>query len=222
MKGGEALGVIKMDLLGQRGLTTMALALDNIEGKEVKEVGEVKDRNDVAADGVTPCPKARTIDFDAIPENDPAACDVIAAGRTIGLFQIESPAMRSMLRMMKARTLDAMAIALAIIRPGAAEYGSKELFVKRLTGKEKPTYAHASLDPILRHTLGGCFYQEQVMQIAQAVGDMSLAEADLVRRSTVKYAGRDDRERLRGKFAKAAGLMGMAKEERREAWAMVG
>jgi DNA-directed DNA polymerase III PolC len=217
----EALGLIKMDLLGQRGLTTMALALDNIEGKEVKEVEEVKDRNDVAADGVTPCPKARTIDFAGIPENDPATCDVIAAGRTIGLFQIESPAMRSMLRMMKARTLDAMAIALAIIRPGAAEYGSKELFVKRLTGKEKPTYAHASLEPILRDTLGVCIYQEQVMRIAQAVGDMSLAEADLVRRSTVKYAGRADRERLRGKFEKAAGMMGLTKEERREAWIMV-
>jgi len=159
----------------------------------------------VAADGVTPCPKARTIDFDAIPENDPATCDVIAAGRTIGLFQIESPAMRSMLRMMKARTLDAMAIALAIIRPGAAEYGSKELFVKRLTGKEKPTYAHASLEPILRDTLGVCIYQEQVMQIAQAVGDMTLAEADLVRRSKVKYSGHADRERLSSKFEKPRG-----------------
>src|SRR6266481_3798687 len=220
----EALGLIKMDLLGQRGLTTMALALDNIEkkeGKEVKEVEEVKDRNDVAADGVTPCPKARTIDFAAIPENDPATCDVIAAGRTIGLFQIESPAMRSMLRMMKARTLDAMAIALAIIRPGAAEYGSKELFVKRLTGREKPTYAHASLEPILRDTLGVCIYQEQVMQIAQAVGDMTLAEADLVRRSKVKYSGHADRERLSSKFEKAAGMMGLTKEERREAWIMV-
>src|SRR6267378_2360340 len=217
----EALGLIKMDLLGQRGLTTMALALDNIERKEGKEVKEVEERNDVAADGVTPCPKARTIDFAAIPENDPATCDVIAAGRTIGLFQIESPAMRSMLRMMKARTLDAMAIALAIIRPGAAEYGSKELFVKRLTGKEKPTYAHASLEPILRDTLGVCIYQEQVMQIAQAVGDMSLAEADLVRRSKVKYSGRADRERLSSKFEKAAGMMGMTKEERREAWIMV-
>src|SRR6266481_3670791 len=224
----EALGLIKMDLLGQRGLTTMALALDNIEKKDGKEVKEVEDRNDVAlrrsglaADGVTPCPKARTIDFATIPENDPATCDVIAAGRTIGLFQIESPAMRSMLRMMKARTLDEVAIALAIIRPGAAEYGSKELFVKRLTGKEKPSYAHASLEPILSDTLGVCIYQEQVMQIAQAVGDMSLAEADLVRRSTVKYAGRADRERLRSKFEKAAGMMGMTKEERREAWTMV-
>jgi DNA polymerase III subunit alpha len=217
----EALGLIKMDLLGQRGLTTMALALDNIEKKEMKEVKEVKDRNNVAADGFTPCPEARTIDFAAIPENDPATCDVIAAGRTIGVFQIESPAMRGILRMMKARTLDEIAIALAIIRPGAAEYGSKELFVKRLSRKEPVVYAHESLKSILGDTLGVCIYQEQVMRIAQTVGSMSLAEADLVRRSTVKYSGRADRERLQSKFEKAAEMMGLTKEERREAWSMV-
>ena len=72
----------------------------------------------------------------AIPENDPATCDVIAAGRTMGVFQIESPGMRGLLRTMKARTLEEMAVALALIRPGAAEYGSKELFLKRLRGKE--------------------------------------------------------------------------------------
>src|SRR5712692_4537461 len=96
----EALGLIKMDLLGQRGFTTMALALDNIEkeGKEVKEAKEAEEKSSIAPDGATPCPKPREIDFDAIPENDYATCDMIAAGRTIGIFQIESPAMRSMLR----------------------------------------------------------------------------------------------------------------------------
>src|SRR2546426_9086319 len=79
----EALGLIKMDLLGQRGFTTMSLALDNIEKKEVKEVKEVKEKSHIAPDGVTPCPKPREIDFEAIPENDPATCDVIAAGRTM-------------------------------------------------------------------------------------------------------------------------------------------
>src|SRR5258708_144734 len=115
----------------------MSLALDNIEKKEAKEVNEVKEKRHIALDGVTPCPKPREIDFDAIPENDPATCDVISTGRTLGVFQVESPAMRGMLRMMNARTLEEIAIALAIIRPGAAEYGSKELFVKRLRGKEK-------------------------------------------------------------------------------------
>ena len=219
----EALGLIKMDLLGQRGFTTMSLALDNIEKEveEAKETKEVKEKNSVAPDGVTPCPKPREIDFDAIPENDPATCDVIAAGRTMGIFQIESPAMRGLLHAQKARTLEEMAAALALIRPGAAEYGSKELYLKRLRGQEPVAYAHPALEKILGDTLGVCIFQEQVMQIAQAVGNMPLSEADIVRRSAAKYSGQRDRERLRGKFLKAAELMGLSGPEREETWMMV-
>jgi DNA-directed DNA polymerase III PolC len=224
MNSVEALGLIKMDLLGQRGFTTMALALDNIEKKEVKEVkeiDEVKEKYNVAPDGVTPCPKPREIDFDAIPENDPATCDVIAAGRTMGVFQIESPAMRGLLRMMKARTLEEVAQALALIRPGAAEYGSKELFIKRLRGEEKVEYPHPALESILGDTRGVCIFQEQVMQISQVAGEMSLAEADLVRRASAKFSGRSDRERLRGKFLQAAGMMALTEQQREETWMMV-
>jgi DNA-directed DNA polymerase III PolC len=220
----EALGLIKMDLLGQRGFTTMSLALDNIEKKEVQEVKEIKEveqKSNVAPDGVTPCPKAREIDFDAIPENDPATLDVIAAGRTMGVFQIESPAMRGLLRMMKARTLEEVAQALALIRPGAAEYGSKELFIKRLRGQEKVEYPHPALESILGDTRGVCIFQEQVMQISQVAGEMSLAEADLVRRASAKFAGRSDRERLRGKFLQAAGMMALTEQQREETWMMV-
>jgi DNA polymerase-3 subunit alpha len=213
----EALGLIKMDLLGQRGFTTMALALDNIE----KEVKEVEEKSSIAPDGVTPCPKPREIDFDVIPENDPATCDVIAAGQTMGVFQIESPAMRGILRTMQARTLEKIAQALALIRPGAAEYGSKELFLKRLRGQEPVVYAHESLQSILGDTLGVCIYQEQVMQISQILGSMSLAEADLVRRSSVKYSGQRDRQRLHGKFLLAAEMMGLTGAQREEAWMMV-
>jgi DNA-directed DNA polymerase III PolC len=225
MNAVEALGLIKMDLLGQRGFTTMSLALDNIE-RTLRPVGAQHvapafEASSVAPDGVTPCPKPREIDFDAIPENDPATCDVISTGRTLGVFQVESPAMRGMLRMMNARTLEEIAIALAIIRPGAAEYGSKELFVKRLRSKEKLVYPHDSLKPILGDTLGVCIYQEQVMQIAQALGSMSLAEADLVRRSSVKYSGQADHDRLRGKFEKAAAMMGLTQQQREETWMMV-
>jgi DNA-directed DNA polymerase III PolC len=223
MNAVEALGLIKMDLLGQRGFTTMSLALDNMD-RSLRPVGAglpASDASRVAPDGVTPRPKAREIDFDAIPENDPATCGVIAAGKTLGVFQVESPAMRGILRMMKARTLEEIAIALAIIRPGAAEYGSKELFVKRLRGKEELIYPHDSLKPILGDTLGVCIYQEQVMQIAQAVGSMSLQEADLVRRSSIKYSGRADYDRLRGKFEKAAEMMGLTHKQREETWMMV-
>jgi DNA polymerase III subunit alpha len=214
MNAVEALGLIKMDLLGQRGFTTMSLALDNIERSP-------KQSATIAPDGTTPCPTARQIDFDAIPENDPATCDVIASGRTMGVFQIESPAMRGLLRTMKARTLEEIAMALALIRPGASEYGSKELFLKRLRGQEPIHYAHELLRKILGDSLGVCIYQEQVMQIAQAVGSMSLAEADLVRRSAAKFSGQRERERLRAKFLKAAEQIGLAGAEREETWMMV-
>ena len=213
----EALGLIKMDLLGQRGFTTLSLALDNVE----KGKNGSNDNTRIAPDGTTPCPKAREIDFDAIPENDPATWDVIAAGRTIGIFQIESPAMRGLLRTMKARTLEQLAQALALIRPGAAEYGSKELFVKRLRKQENLTFAHPKLEPILGTTLGVCIFQEQVMQISQAIGNMSLAEADLVRRASTTVSGRSDRQRLLGKFMKAAGMMGLTRVQRKETWMMV-
>ena len=228
----EALGLIKMDLLGQRGFTTMSLALDNIE-RTVRTVGAglaCPDRvgappasgvSTVAPDGVTPRPQAREIDFDAIPENDPDTCEVMAQGRTMGVFQIESPGMRGLLRTMQARTLEEIAAALALIRPGASEYGSKELFLKRLRGQEPVHYAHPSLQNILGDTLGVCIYQEQVMQIAQVVGSMSLQEADLVRRSAAKFSGQRERERLRGKFLKAAERMGLTGVAQEETWMMV-
>ena len=221
----EALGLIKMDLLGQRGFTTMSLALDNID-RTARTVGAglappAFNVSNVAPDGVTPRPSAREIDFDAIPENDPATLDVIAAGRTMGVFQIESPAMRGLLRMMKARTLEEVAQALALIRPGAAEYGSKELFIKRLRGEEQIEYPHPALEGILGDTLGVCIFQEQVMQISQVAGEMSLAEADLVRRASAKFSGRSDRERLRGKFLQAAGMMALTEQQREETWMMV-
>jgi len=215
----EALGLIKMDLLGQRGFTTMSLALDNIE--KAKGAKEVVEKSCVAPDGMTPRPKAREINFDAIPENDPATCEVIATGRTMGVFQIESPAMRGLLRMMAARTLEEVAQALALIRPGAAEYGSKELFVKRLRGEEEVKYAHPSLKTILGDSLGVCIFQEQVMQISQAFGDMTLAEADLVRRSSVIYSCRSYHIRLREEFLLAAGMMGLSEAQREETWMMV-
>lgn len=198
MNAVEALGLVKMDLLGQRGLTTMSLALRNIEQTA-----------------------GRAPDFDAIPEHDPATCAMIAAGRTLGVFQIESPGMRGLLRTMGARTLEELSLALALIRPGASEYGSKEAFLRRLRGREPVRYPHPRLEPILADSRGVCVYQEQVMLIAQAIGSLTLAEADLVRRSAVKFADRRERQRLRAKFLKAAEKMGLDERRREETWRMV-
>jgi DNA-directed DNA polymerase III PolC len=198
MNAVEALGLIKMDLLGQRGLTTMSLALENIR------------RTDPAG-----------VDFESIPEEDPATCAMLAEGRTMGVFQIESPGLRGLLRALRARTMEDLCLAIAIIRPGAAEYGSKEAFLKRLRGQEAVQYPHPRLEPILRETLGVCVYQEQVMQIAQVAGGLTLAEADLVRRSRAKWADARERERFHAKFMKTAARLGLDARRREETWQMV-
>ncbi len=213
----EALGLIKMDLLGQRGLTTMSLALENIE-RSLSPEGATPQLRARAPTSATP---GRRVDFDAIPEGDPATCEMIARGRTMGIFQIESPGMRGLLRTLEARTLADICLALALIRPGASEYGAKETFLKRLRKQEPVRYAHPCLEAILGESLGVCVYQEQVMQIAQAVGRMSLAEADLVRRTTAKFADQRERERLRAKFLKAAERMGLEGTQREQTWQMV-
>ena len=206
MNAVEALGLIKMDLLGQRGLTTMSLALAEIErANHPGDAGEPGEQ----------------LDFEAIPEGDPATCEMIARGRTMGIFQIESPGLRGLLRTLEARTLADICLALALIRPGASEYGAKETFLKRLRGQEPVRHAHPCLETILGETLGVCVYQEQVMQIAQAVGSMSLAEADLVRRATAKFADQRERERLRAKFLKAAERIGLEGAQRDQTWLMV-
>ncbi|MGH9773393.1 MAG: DNA polymerase III subunit alpha [Candidatus Acidiferrales bacterium] len=198
MNAVEALGLIKMDLLGQRGLTTMSLALANIE----RSMGE-------------------RIDFDAIPENDEATCAMTSAGRTMGVFQIESPGLRGLLRALRAKTLEELCVAIAIIRPGASEYGAKETFLRRLRGQEPVHYAHALAEPILRETLGVCVYQEQVMQLALALGSLTLAEADIVRQSKAKFADERERQRLRAKFLKAAERLALEGAAREETWKMV-
>jgi DNA-directed DNA polymerase III PolC len=235
----EALGLIKMDLLGQRGLTTMSLALRNIDAARrgaaccarqdaatgvslVSSQSEISHLTSAIADSRPPGAASQSaVNFDAIPEHDPLTCDMIAAGRTLGLFQIESPGMRGLLRTMRARTLEEVCLALALIRPGASEYGSKECFLKRIRGQEPVHYPHPCLEPILRDSLGVCVYQEQVMQIAQAAGGMNLAEADLVRRASAKFADNRERERLRSKFLKAAAQLGLEGPARDAAWGMV-
>jgi DNA-directed DNA polymerase III PolC len=246
MNAVEALGLIKMDLLGQRGLTTMSLALKNIETRNPKletrhlpgaapqlchpESALPADEGSALLEGL-PNPaqpsgpnfefRVSNLAFDSIPENDPATCAMIARGRTMGIFQIESPGMRGLLRTLRAHTLDEICLALALIRPGAAEYGSKQTFLKRLRGQEPVRYPHPSLEPILHETLGICVYQEQVMQLAQAAGALSLAEADLVRRSSAKFAGQREREHLRAKFLKAAAQLGLEGDAREDTWRMV-
>lgn len=161
----ERMGLVKIDLLGIRGLTVLG------------DVAEVihHSRRDKSA---TP------LDIlDAIPEDDTATSEIIHAGRTIGCFQIESPGMRATLKDISARTVDDVMAALALYRPGPLTGGLRDAFVRRHLGQEPVEHLHPALETLLADTYGVILYQEQVLRIAHELAGLSLAEADLLRRA---------------------------------------
>ncbi|MBI4315513.1 MAG: DNA polymerase III subunit alpha, partial [Chloroflexi bacterium] len=155
----ERIGLVKMDLLGIRGLTVLG---------------------DVAASQPGPEPLAL---LHSIPAEDDATTALIQHGRTIGCFQIESPGMRATLKEISARTVDDLMAALALYRPGPLTGGLKDAFVRRHLGLEPVQHLHPALAPLLGDTYGVILYQEQVLRIAHELAGLSLADADLLRRA---------------------------------------
>ena len=160
MHGVEKMGLVKIDLLGQRSLTVVAEMAERLEKKY----------------GVK-------FDPHAMPELDEKAKRLIRTGRTMGVFQIESPGMRGLLKKLKVDTFEMVTAASSVIRPGPADSGMLRHFIKRHHGKEKVETAHPTLAEILRETYGVMLYQEDVIKIARAIAGWSLTESDKLRRS---------------------------------------
>jgi DNA-directed DNA polymerase III PolC len=156
----EALGFVKMDLLGQRALTTLGEAVELIAAR-----------------------RGIRVDLESIPDPDPATSALLSQGRTLSCFQIESPGMRNLLKMLRVKDSDALIAALSLIRPGPAGSGMKERFVRRRRGEELVVYPHPSLEPLLRDTYGIMLYQEDIMRVAHAVAGFTLEEADRLRKA---------------------------------------
>jgi DNA polymerase-3 subunit alpha len=159
----EALGLLKMDYLGLRTLTILEKTLRNIEKQG----------------GAPP-------DLDRLPEGDRATYAMLGEGDTLGVFQLESEGMRKLIGRAKPDCFEDLIAILALYRPGPLESGMVETFIKRKHGEEPIAYAHPSLEPILRDTYGSLVYQEQVMLIANRLGDLSLLEADNLRKAMGK------------------------------------
>jgi len=169
MRAIEAVGLVKMDLLGNRALTTI--------GECVTLVREHR---------------GLAVDPERLPDPDPATAARISVGDTLNCFQLESPAMRHLVRMLGARTLEETIAAVALVRPGPAESGMKEAFSRRHRGLERAVYLHPRLEPVLRATHGVMLYEEDVMSVAAAMAGLTLAEGDLLRRAI--GSARDDEE----------------------------
>jgi len=164
----ESLGLLKMDFLGLRNLTTMQHTVQLIRQFKNPQF----DLAEVQPDQPTP-ENAKTY-------------TTLAKGDLEGIFQLESSGMRQVVRDLKPSNIEDISSILALYRPGPLDAGLIPKFINRKHGREQMEYAHPSLEPILKDTYSILVYQEQIMRIAQDLAGYSLGEADLLRRAMGK------------------------------------
>ncbi len=161
MKYVEQAGLVKFDFLGLKTMTVVQKTLDIV----FEETGKRIDALDIALD-------------------DAKSYELMAAGNTVGVFQLESAGMRDVLKKVKPNRFEDIIALVALYRPGPMDNIPKYIAVKE--GKEEPDYMHPILKPLLEETYGIMVYQEQVMQAAQLLAGYSLGGADLLRRAMGK------------------------------------
>ncbi|HLQ36975.1 MAG TPA: DNA polymerase III subunit alpha, partial [Planctomycetota bacterium] len=155
----EGLGLVKIDLLGNRALTI------------VQDCCALLRSQDVAPP-----------DLEHIAEDDAATAELLRTGRTLACFQVESPAMRTLLRQLQAGDMTRVIQAVALVRPGPAAAGMKDAFVRRARGLEPVTAAHPLLAGVFADTFGIMLYQEDVIRASMAVAGVDAAAGDRLRR----------------------------------------
>lgn len=157
----EEQGFLKMDILGLTNLSTIDACLSLIKEN-----------------------RGESIAYKDIPFDDKEAIALIRSGKTMGLFQLESPGMKRALRLIEPSSLLEVAALLALFRPGPMD--SIPSYAARKKGKEPISYLSPELEPILKETYGIIVYQEQIIQIVRAMAGFDYAEADLFRRAISK------------------------------------
>ena len=160
----EALGLFKVDLLGLGALTHLDLGFDLIRRHY-----------------------RRSYTMATVPFADRAVFDMISAGDTVGVFQIESRAQMSMLPRLRPRTFYDLVVQVAIVRPGPITGGMVHPYLRRRNGEEAVEYPHPALRPVLEKTLGVPLFQEQVMKLAVVAADYTPGEADQLRRDMAAW-----------------------------------
>jgi error-prone DNA polymerase len=144
------------------------------------------------------------IDLSRIDFEDPAVYDMICAGDTVGVFQVESRAQMQTLPRTRPRSLDDLTVELAIIRPGPIVGKAVNPYILRRQGKEPVTFDHPSLEPVLKETMGVILYQEQVIQAAMAIAGFTAGQADQMRRAMSRKRSREAMAAMWEEFRRGA------------------
>ncbi|HSM23977.1 MAG TPA: DNA polymerase III subunit alpha, partial [Anaerolineaceae bacterium] len=203
LEGVEAFGLVKIDLLGIRGLSVLGDVAEMIYSwrrTEYKHALQV---------------------LEQIPLEDETTSNRVRNGQTIGCFQIESPGMRSTLKEVQAETSEDIMVVLALYRPGPLRGGLRDAFVRRFKGIEQVEHIHPILEPILAESLGVILYQEQVLRIAHDVGGLSLADADLLRRAMSHFDPGEQMKTLRARFLEGFQKQNVSLQTAERVWDMM-
>ncbi len=166
MEDVEAIGLLKLDVLGLSTLTVLDRAFHWIE----------------RIHGVT-------LTQESIPLDDPDTYALLSSGEVTGIFQVESGGMRRTLREMQPTEFNDIVAMLSLYRPGPMQFIPN--YINRKFGREEVAYHHPSLEPILDETYGIIVYQEQIIRIASELAGYSPGEADLMRRAVGKKKKKD-------------------------------
>jgi error-prone DNA polymerase len=165
----EAVGLLKLDVLGVRMQSTIAYSM-----KEIERVHK------------------ETIDIDAVPLDDTATYELIQSTRTLGIFQVESPGQRELVGKLAPKTFTDLIIDISLFRPGPVKSDMITPFLKARHGWSPAQIIHPDLYEILAHTEGVVVFHEQVIQIIATMTGVSLATADEKRRSLGDRAGQQE------------------------------
>ncbi|MEZ5272130.1 MAG: DNA polymerase III subunit alpha [Ilumatobacteraceae bacterium] len=163
MHGVEELGLLKMDFLGLRNLDVITDTENMVRATKNPE-----------------------FTIDDVPLDDPKVFDLLGRGDTLGVFQLESPPMRALLRSMAPTSFDDVGALIALYRPGPMSANMHYDYADRKNARQEVSYFHPDAQELLGDTYGLMIYQESVMRVAQKFAGYSLAEADSLRKAMGK------------------------------------
>lgn len=186
----EDCGLLKMDFLGLRTLSILKTSIRQVKENHGTEYT-----------------------LDDIPLDDEKTFELYQRGDTVGTFQFESDGMRKYLRELKPTTIDDLIAMNALYRPGPMQFIPE--YIERRHGRKQVEYPHPMLEEILQPTYGIMVYQEQIMKVAQTMGDYSAGEADLLRRAMGKKKP-EEMERHRKIFLERATGKGIDEKTARD------
>ena len=172
MKCLEDAGMLKMDFLGLRTLTVIHDAVAMIRDAD----GSIRNPGTGECYG----------ELSALPLDDEAVFEMIRLGGNAGVFQFESNLADDKLRAMRCDRFEDLVVTNALIRPGPLDSGMTDEYIRRKVGESRITYPHPKLESVLETTFGIIVYQEQVMRVAVALAEFTIAEADILRKAMGK------------------------------------